>query len=132
MNIVYHEITFLRYTFFTHRQVEGQSFDEFATSLRKLSADCEFGGLNSSLIRDIIVVGVTSNRLREHMLREPSISLEQVIRLGQSADNRLSSKMLKFQKLTAPIYCDVTHRIRIPIHTQHLIPNPARQITPPP
>ena len=53
-------ITFLRHKFFTHRKVEGQSFDEFVTSLRKLSADCEFGDLNSSLIRDIIVVGVTS------------------------------------------------------------------------
>ena len=35
-------IIFLRYKFFTHRQVEGQSFDEFVTTLRKLSADCEF------------------------------------------------------------------------------------------
>ena len=52
-------ITFLRHKFFTHREV-GQSFDEFVTSLRKLSADCEFGDLNSSLIRNIIVVGVTS------------------------------------------------------------------------
>ena len=60
-------ITFLRHKFFTHRQVQGQSFDEFVTSLRKLSADSEFGDLNSSLIRDIIVVGVTSNRLRESM-----------------------------------------------------------------
>ena len=35
-------IIFLRHKFFTHRQVEGQSFDEFVTTLRKLSADCEF------------------------------------------------------------------------------------------
>ena len=79
--------TFLRHIFFTHRQVEGQPFDEFVTSLRKLSADCEFGDLNSSLIRYIIVVGVTSNRLREHMLRGPNLPLEQAIRLGQSAGN---------------------------------------------
>ena len=79
-------ITFLRHKFFTHRQVEGQSFDEFVTSLRKLSADCEFGDLNSYLVRDIIVVGVTSNRLRERMLRESNLSLEQAIRLGQSAE----------------------------------------------
>ena len=51
----------LRHKFFTHRQVEEQSFDEFVTSLGKLSAACEFGDLNSSLIRDIIVAGVTSN-----------------------------------------------------------------------
>ena len=62
-------VTFLRHKFFTYGQVEGHSFDEFITPLRKLSADCEFGDLNSSLISDIIVVGVTSNRLREHMLK---------------------------------------------------------------
>ena len=73
----------MRHKFFTHRQVEGRSFDEFDTSLRKLSVDCEFGDLNSSLIRDIIVVGVTSYRLREHILREPSLSLEKAKRLGQ-------------------------------------------------
>ena len=35
---------------------------------------------------DIIVVGVTSNRLRKHMLRQPNIFLEQAIRLGQSPE----------------------------------------------
>ena len=58
--IPHKNITFLRHKFFTRRQL-GQSFDEFVTSLKKPSADCEFGDLYSSLIRDIIVVGVTSN-----------------------------------------------------------------------
>ena len=98
MNTVYHvkTFTFLRHKFFTHRQVERQSFDEFVTSLRKLSAGCEFGDLNSSLIRDIIVVGVNSNRLRELMLREPNLSLEQAIRLRQSAkETQKHVKVLK-------------------------------------
>ena len=43
------KVTFLRHKFFTYRQVEGQSFDEFITSFRKLSVDCGFGDLNSSL-----------------------------------------------------------------------------------
>ena len=43
--IPHKNITFLRKQFFTPRQV-GQLFDEFVTSLRKLSADCEFGDLN--------------------------------------------------------------------------------------
>ena len=43
--IPHKNITFLRQQFFTPRQV-GQSFDEFVTSLRKLSADCDFGDLN--------------------------------------------------------------------------------------
>ena len=95
------KITFLSRKFFTHRQVEGQSFDEFVTSLRKLSADCEFCDLNSSLIRDIIVVLVTSNQLRKRKLREPNISLEQAIRLGQSAEE--TQKHVKALKQDAEI-----------------------------
>ena len=94
-------ITFLRHNFCTHRQVEGQSFGEFVISLRKLSANCDFGDLNSSLIRDIIVVGVTSNRLRERILSEPNLSLKQAIRLGQSAEE--TQKHVKAIKQDAEI-----------------------------
>ena len=38
-------LTFLRYNVFTYRQKEGESFDEFATKLKKLSVDYEFGEL---------------------------------------------------------------------------------------
>ena len=79
-------ITYLRHKFFTQRQKEGQSFDEFATLLRKLAQDCEFETLKSSLIRDVIVIGVSNNRLRERMLREPKLSLEQAISFGQTAE----------------------------------------------
>ena len=75
--------------------------DKFFTSLRKLFADSEFGDLNSSLIRDTIVVGVTSNQIRERMLRESNLSLEQAIRLGQSAEE--TQKHVKALKQDAEI-----------------------------
>ena len=58
-------LTFLRYKFFTCRQKESESFDGFVTQLKKLSADCEIGELKDSLIRDVIIIGVSGNRLRE-------------------------------------------------------------------
>ena len=79
-------VTFLRHKFFTYKQTEGQSFDDFTTQLKKLSIDCEFDNLKSSLIRDIIVVGVLDDRLRERMLRESDLTLEKAIKLGQSAE----------------------------------------------
>ena len=115
MNTAYPVKTLLlRHKFFTHRQVEGQSFDEFVTSLRKLSADCEFGELTSSLIRDIIVVGVTSNQLREQMLREPNLSLEQAIRLGQSAEE--AQKHVKALRQEAEI-SKISHTFKPSPHT---------------
>ena len=94
-------VTFLWHKFFTHRQVQGHLIDKFFTSLRKLFANCEFGDLNSSLIRDTIVVGVTSNQIRECMLRESNLSLEQAIRLGQSAEE--TQKHVKALKQDAEI-----------------------------
>ena len=38
-------LTFLRSTFLTARQVEEETFDEYVTRLKTLSEDCEFGEL---------------------------------------------------------------------------------------
>ena len=45
------------------------------TQLKKLSSDCEFGELKNSLIKDIVVIGVTDNSMRERILREPNLTL---------------------------------------------------------
>ena len=76
----------LRYKFLTYKQKEGQSFDEFMTQLKRLSSDCEFGELKNSIIKDIVVIGVTDDSLRERILREPNLTLERAIALGQSAE----------------------------------------------
>ena len=55
-------IAFSRYTFFTCRQKEGESFDDFVTNLKKLSQYCEFGTLCDSLIRNVIIIGIIDNR----------------------------------------------------------------------
>ena len=100
-------------------------FDEFVTSLRKFSADCEFGDLNSSLIMDIIVAGVTSNRLRERMLRETNLSLEQAIRLGQSAEETQKHVMaLKQDAEISKINCTHISRSYSPNQNSHSTSNP--------
>ena len=79
-------ITFQRYKFFTCRQEEGQSFDDqFVTELKKLRQECEFGGLCNSLICDVITMGLLDNKLRERLLREPDLTLENAIKHGQAA-----------------------------------------------
>ena len=79
-------ITFLRYQFFSCGQLDGQPFDQFVTALKKRAADCEFGDLKDSLIRDRIVCGTIDPKLRERYLRETELSLEKAIQLGQAAE----------------------------------------------
>ena len=67
------------------------------TKLKKLSSDCEFGELKNSLIKDIVVIGVTDDSLPERMLREPNLTLEKAIALGQSVakQTKIHTKVLK-------------------------------------
>ena len=70
----------------TYKQKEGQSFDEFMTQLKTLSSDCKFEELKNSLIKDIVVIGVIDDSLREGMLRKPNLNLERAMPLGQSTN----------------------------------------------
>ena len=81
--------TFERHKFFTHRQEEGQTFTSFVTELKKRSAACEFDTLKDSLIKDMIICGISDNALRERMLREPNINLQKAVELGQASEQTI-------------------------------------------
>ena len=78
--------TINRHKFFTYCQAEGQPFNNFVTELRTLSAECAFENLRDSLIKDMIICGVSDRALRERMLREPTLDLKKAIELGQAAE----------------------------------------------
>ena len=59
---------------------------KFVTEFKKLSQDCEFGELCNSLIRDVIIMGLLDNKLRERLLRELDLTLENVVKYGQAAE----------------------------------------------
>ena len=61
-------------------------FNEFVTEMKKRSAECQFGTLKDELVRDITICGLADNRLRERLLRDPSLTLEKTIELGQAAE----------------------------------------------
>ena len=65
----------------SYKQSEGQCFDNFVSELKKLSKECEMLDLQNSLMRDIIVIGITDNHLRQYLLREPALILDSVLKL---------------------------------------------------
>ena len=73
-------LTFLRFSFLTARQEQGEKFDDFYTRLRKLSEDCELGDLRNSLVKDVIIIGLYDKRLQERLLRESDINLDKVLK----------------------------------------------------
>ena len=120
-------LTFLRYKFLTYRQKEGESFDDFVTQLKNLSTDCEFGELKDSLIRDAIIIGVSDNRLHEHLLSEPLLSLDNAIKYGQATEeSKHHAKVLQCDSASQRSVQQVLHR---PKANKSKTPLPAAQST---
>ncbi len=70
-----------RHIFFSRSQQAGENFDEYFTSLKKLSASCGFGELRDSLIKDRIISGLLCKQLKDRLLREDDLMLEKCIKM---------------------------------------------------
>ncbi|KAL4008088.1 hypothetical protein ACER0C_001940 [Sarotherodon galilaeus] len=78
-------ITYERYKFFMCVQ-EDMPISQYITELKLRAKSCEFGQLQESLIRDCVVCGITSDAMRERLLREDDITLEKVVQLCIAAE----------------------------------------------
>ena len=80
----------------TARQIEGEKFDEFYTRLRRLSEDCDFGLLRDSLIKDMIIIGLSDKKLQERLLRDCEIDLSKVLRNCRASEaSKLETKSIR-------------------------------------
>lgn len=75
-----------RYKFFTRSQSNGETFDEYITDLKTLAAECGFGEIRESLIRDRILIGILDGKVRERLLRESNLSLEKCAEICRAAE----------------------------------------------
>ena len=76
----------MHYCFFSCKQLEGQSIDDFATELKSCVHHCEFDTPRDSLIRDKIVTGVNSKKVQERLLREEDLDLNKAIQICRAAE----------------------------------------------
>ena len=79
-------ITYERYVFNSRRQKSSETIDEYVTALKLLSESCEFGNLKESLIKDIMILGIHDERLREILLRECNLTLEGALNIARSSE----------------------------------------------
>ena len=52
----------------TRAQETSETIDQYVTTLKRLSNTCEFGTLRDALIKDRIILGVKSQKIRERLL----------------------------------------------------------------
>lgn len=79
-------VTFERHKFFTRNKKPGENFDAYVTELKSLASTCEFGKLKDSLIKDRIVCGIESDKLRKKLLVETNLNLNKCIDICKSSE----------------------------------------------
>ena len=72
-------VTWERHVFNTRNQQPSETIDQYVTDLKTKAKSCEFGVLTDSLIKDRIVCGITDDRTRSRLLREPDLTLQKAL-----------------------------------------------------
>ncbi|XP_074036721.1 uncharacterized protein [Leptinotarsa decemlineata] len=70
-NLVYE-----RHKFFTRRQMEGESLQQFITDLKNKAKSCAFSDLEESLVCSMLIIGLLSDQLRERLLENSDMTLK--------------------------------------------------------
>ena len=71
-----------------------EPISSYVASLRILANKCEFGTLTDELIRDRIVCGIHSDRVRKHLLYESKLTLESAVTICKSNEQSEQNQKL--------------------------------------
>ena len=80
-------VTCERTKFNQRRQQEGESVDNFITSLHGLSEYCNYGQLRDEMIQDRIVVALHDSALSKKLQLESELTLEKAITLARNRES---------------------------------------------
>ena len=79
-------LTFEMHTFFTYRQKQGETIDQFVRELKSKMRSCVLSPLENSLILTQLVRGVSDNSVREKLLRIVDLDLEKTIQICKALE----------------------------------------------
>lgn len=72
--------------FFTCKQAESKTSDDYMTELRYNAQESELGDITDSLIQYVLICVIKDSRLRERRLMKPELTIDKAIQAGQSAE----------------------------------------------
>ena len=72
-------VTYERYMFNKRVQENGERFDVFLGDIRRMARSCQFAGVEESMIRDRIVVGIRDDSTRHKLLQIRDLTLQKTI-----------------------------------------------------
>ena len=123
-NYILQQCDFPPIQIFFCKQSEGWCFDDFVTELKKLSKECEFSNLQNSLIRDMIVIGVTDNHLKWRLPLESDLALDSALQLGHAYEENKKYTLELRRDFTQNYEVDQINRFRKLYQSRDRNPNP--------
>ena len=95
-----------RHKFNTQVQGSTELIDQFVTDLKNIAINCEFGATKDDLIRNRIVCGTISERVKERLLREDKLTLDKAISVCRADEE----SMRQIQKMNEGEHGNVVHK----------------------
>ena len=81
-------VPFERYKFNKRTQESGESYEQYKTTLRKLSEACEFDTITpNEILRDRLIFGIYDTKVRERLLRETNLTLIKTDEICRAAES---------------------------------------------
>ena len=81
------KLTYERFKFLQRNQELGETFDAFLTDLKTLISSCKYHAEErDNLLRDQIVMNITSNTVREKLLSKAALKLAETIDICRSSE----------------------------------------------
>ena len=93
-------VTMERYKFNTRNQGKEETVNQYVVVLKLLAKNCKFGILEDEMIRDRLVCGITSERVKGRLLRERELSLDKAMLICQIEEE--SNKQMKLLSEEGP------------------------------
>ena len=107
-------VLFERYRFNKRAQEPGESYEQYRTTLQKLSESCEFRAITpDEILRDRLIFGIRDDKVRERLLREPNLTLAKTDQICRAAKS-----MTVQMKEIAEESVTVVHTVKEPAKTQ--------------
>nr|CAI5846562.1 unnamed protein product [Callosobruchus analis] len=101
-------VAYERYQFFTYRQSEGQSTDDYIVQLKNKARRCKLEELQDSLIVTMLTCGVRNHKVRERLLQDDNLSLDKAVELCQVMESATAHSHMMGQRTQAvPGYSSV-------------------------
>ena len=82
-------VTYERFCFNRRNQGEHESVDKYITALTELVRGCNFGPMESDLLKDRLVCGVRDNTLRKQLLQKRGLKLDMCIDMCRASENTM-------------------------------------------